>query len=99
MNLQVRFPISIVSAVLAFCAGPALAGEDCGAFDIVTHIFDVSDTDGSGSLSRQEYLDAGLDRYGVPFDEYDADGDGEASIDEYVEMYDRYHLAEGELET
>lgn len=79
--------------------GFALAGEGCDGFDVVTHIFEVSDADGSGALSREEYASAGLERYGVPFEEYDADGDGEISLEEYFDLYDRYHLAEGELES
>jgi len=97
----VRFTACSLALGLALTVVPgvAVAGEGCGGFDVVTHIFDVSDSDGSGSLSRQEYEDAGLERYGVKFDDYDANGDGEASFDEYIDMYNRHHLGEGELET
>ena len=96
-----RILVLVLASLALLVAGPALAGEGCsnGGFDVVTHIFDVSDTDGSGTLSRDEYADAGLERYGVAFDEYDADGDGETSFDEYLEVYDRHHLAEGEIES
>ena len=82
--------------------GAALAGEGCSSrsdFDVAGHLFDVSDTDQNGSLSPQEYADAGLERYGVPFEEYDADGDGEASRAEYLDLFDRIHLPEGALES
>ena len=77
----------------------APAGEGCNGFDVVGHIFEASDRDGSGTLSRAEYEAAGLERYGVSFEGYDANGDGEASLDEYRALYDRYHRAEGEIES
>jgi hypothetical protein len=96
-----RFIVCAALAGLALAASPgsALAGEGCDGFDVVTHIFEASDTDASGTLSPEEYADAGLERFGVPFDEYDANGDGEASLDEYVELYEWHHLGEDELES
>jgi Ca2+-binding EF-hand superfamily protein len=85
---------------LVFVPASALAGDGCGSgFDVVTHIFETSDRDGSGTLSPEEFEQAGLARYGVSFGAYDTNGDGEASLDEYREIYDRYHLAEGEIES
>jgi hypothetical protein len=93
-----------VTALLAGIAlvvtpGAALAGPGCDGFDVVTHIFEVSDTDGSGTLSREEFAESDLERYGVPFDEYDADHDGQTSLDEYLDLYDRHHTVEDELES
>jgi hypothetical protein len=96
-----RLIICVVSAGLAFAVipGSGLAGQNCEGFDVATHIFEASDIDGSGTLSREEYAGAGLERYGVPFEDYDANGDGETSRDEYFDLYDRHHLAEGEIES
>jgi hypothetical protein len=89
--------IALAAFVLAVVPGSAVAGEGCKEFDVVSHVFDTADTDDSGTLSRQEYADAGFERYGVPFDEYDVNGDGETSLEEYLETFDRVHPAEGEL--
>ena len=96
-----RLIICAVAAgiALAVTPGSVLAGQGCDGFDVATHIFEASDIDGSGTLSREEYAGAGLERYGVPFDDYDANGDGEASREEYFDLYDRHHLAEGEIES
>ena len=59
----------------------------------------ISDTDGNGSLSRVEYEEAGLERYGVSFDEYDANGDGETSFDEYIALYEKHHPADAGIES
>ena len=47
--------------------------------------------DGDGSLTRTEYEGAGLQRFGVSFDESDTDADGSTSLAEYVERYERHH--------
>ena len=69
------------------------AGEGCGqdASGVAQHIFDVSDTDENGALSRAEYTAAGLERYGVSFDAFDENGDGETSLDEYLDLFERHH--------
>ncbi|UCE84875.1 MAG: hypothetical protein JSU66_11000 [Deltaproteobacteria bacterium] len=90
--------LALAAFALAILPGSAPAGEGCKKFDVVSHIFDTADTDGSGTLSRQEYSDAGLERYGVAFDEYDVNSDGEASFEEYLDVYKRHHRAEGEIE-
>lgn len=90
---------ALAAFALAIIPGFAEAGEGCKNFDVVSHIFEASDTDGSGTLSAQEYADAGLERYGVTFQEYDVNGDGETSLDEYLDMYDRHHPVEGEIKS
>ncbi len=90
-----RLTTLAISGAMALClAGPALAGDGHDAYRVVQHIFDVSDTDRSGSLSRAEYTAAGLQRFGVSFDECDADGDGETTLAEYLAVYDRHHPSE-----
>ncbi len=88
-----RIFLAIALATLTFfvVAGSVEAGEGCEGFDVVTHVFDVSDGDGDGFLSPAEFDEAGLAGYGVPFEAYDADGDGQASLDEYYDLYDRNH--------
>ena len=90
-----RPPLAIACAALALSVVPssARAGEGCNTFDLATHIFETSDRDGSGSLSREEFEAAGLARYGMPFEAYDANGDGQASLEEYLDLFDRYHPA------
>lgn len=95
MHLSICLASAGFALVLA--PGAALAGEGCtGDFDVVTHIFETSDADGNGTLSPEEFEQAGLARYGVSFDAYDTDGDGQTSLDEYHEIYDAHHPAEPE---
>ena len=91
--------IALAAFALALFAGSASAGEGCGGMDVAGHVFEMSDADGDGILSRAEFTAAGLERYGAPFEDYDADGDGVASLDEYRALYDRYHESGDELET
>ena len=83
------FNLSI--AILLASAPVASAIDPYDAESVVRHIFEVADTDGSGSLNRAEYEAADLERYGVSFDECDADADGETTLAEYLSLYDRYH--------
>ena len=75
----------------AFLADASLSGEGVDHRSVVRHIFDVADTDGSGTLTPEEYTASELDRYGVSFEQCDADGDGETSLAEYLDLYDRHH--------
>ncbi len=95
--MRILFGAALVGIVLGLSSGVALAGEGCGAMDVVAHIFEMSDTDDDGALTRAEFAAAGLERYGVPFEDYDADGDGRATFDEYRALYDRHHPAPGEV--
>jgi hypothetical protein len=58
---------------------------------VVEHIFAMADRDDSGALSRDEYAEARLERFGVGFDDCDADGDGETTLTEYLDVYLRFH--------
>ncbi len=81
-------PIAIIGSVIALGALPA-AGYDPRA--VVQHIFDTADTDRSGALTRTEYAEAGLERFGVSFDDCDENGDGETTFLEYLKVYLRHH--------
>ena len=76
---------------IALLASAASAGEGCGAYSAVQKIFDTADTDGNGALTRAEYAEARLERFGVSFEESDANADGETSLPEYIELYERHH--------
>lgn len=64
--------------------GAGMAGGGADSLDVVHHIFEVADRDGGGRLTRTEYESAGLQRFGVWFDESDTDADGSTSLAEYV---------------
>jgi hypothetical protein len=84
-------------AVAASAAVPLVAtagGGHCGGDSVVQHIFDMADQDRDGALSRDEYVEAGLERYGVSFEETDANADGVTSMAEYLELYQRHHPAD-----
>ena len=73
---------------------PAAQADSCSTEDpaaVAEHIFKMSDTDESGSLSPSEFQAAGLERYSVGFEEFDSNKDGEASIDEYLMLFQRHH--------
>ena len=91
--LAFAFPVTLTLAgvIVAFFPGavPGVGSHD--AISIVKHIFEMADKDGSGTLTRAEYREARLQRYGVSFDDCDADADGETSLAEYLELYERHH--------
>jgi len=75
-------------------AGGCMSGD--GAVGIVKHIFDRADQDQDGLLTQVEYEDAGLQNYGVTFEQSDTDADGTTSLDEYIELYEKHHPASDE---
>ena len=86
--------IGLIAAALVMSTAPAaIAGEGCGSDElaVVEHIFDAADLDRDGSLTASEYQDAGLDHYGVSFEDSDANADGLTSLVEYLELYERHH--------
>lgn len=87
-----RLIVPLALAALA-TAGPASAGDGCAgsAEAKVQHIFDAADGDGSGGLTRNEYESAGLQDFGVSFEESDSDGNGETTLEEYLDLYHRTH--------
>lgn len=72
-------------------AGPAPAGGGHDPIAVVEHIFEQADADGSGTVSRVEYANARLERFGVTFEACDANADGETSWSEYLDVYLRHH--------
>ena len=82
---------SLLVPVILLAPVPATAGDGCGAFPVVQHIFDAADQDHDGVLTPEEYADADLARYGVSFEETDANGDGVTSMEEYLDLYARHH--------
>ncbi len=78
--------------LLALCISAAAhAGGQHDADTVVQHIFDMVDKDQDGHLSPAEFGEAGLESFGVPFEECDLDGDGLTSKAEYTEVYRRHH--------
>ena len=80
-----------ISCLLLLLPAGALAGGYQDAQSVVEHIFDVADRDESGTLTPEEYAGAGLERYGVSFEDSDANADGEIALSEYLDLYERHH--------
>lgn len=91
----VVFPLVALAA--ACLSAPAGAGEGGDPRSVVVHIFEAADADQSGTLTRAEYEGAGLQRFGVSFDQSDANADGQTSLAEYLDLYDRHHPGEGRV--
>ena len=72
---------------------PATAGEGClqNAEAAVRQLFEGADANQDGSLTRTEYEDAGLQEFGVSFEESDRDANGLTSNSEYLELYRKHH--------
>ena len=87
--------ILIVGLAFLLGASAASAMGGAGHEEIVAHIFEMADLDGSGSLDADEYEEAGLAKYGVSFADCDADEDGETSLREYLDLYRRHHSPAG----
>ena len=83
--------VAIAAVAFVTLTGPVAAGGGEGGRELVRHIFDAADKDGSGSLTRAEYAEARLERFGVSFEDCDANADGETSMAEYLDLYDRHH--------
>lgn len=81
----------IIALLAILAAQVASAGDGHDATAVVEHIFEMADRDGDGRLSPEEYEKAGLQRFGVSFDESDLDSDGETSLAEYLELYHLHH--------
>jgi len=88
MRLAMILSVGIAAAVLT-TLGTAGGPENARA--VVEHIFAMADQDRSGTLTRSEYAEARLERFGVSFEECDANGDGETSMAEYLAVYERHH--------
>ena len=93
--------LSLATGSFLLLAASAHAG-DCGGDKSATtaaqEIFEKADSNGDGALSPAEYSEAGMQRFGVGFDEYDLDANGEASLEEYLELFERHHSGATDLE-
>ena len=58
---------------------------------VVAHIFEVSDLDSDGSLTSEEYTEAGLDAFGLSFEACDGDANGELTSEEFLDLYRKHH--------
>ena len=87
---------SLALALFGFSTA-AQAGSGCqeDASSMADRIFDASDADRDGALSPEEYVGAGLERYGVAFEAFDANADGETSRAEYLELFRLHHPPSG----
>ena len=96
----VRLLACCAIALLAISSNAYAGGCEGGhnAINVVVHIFDTADQDRDGVLTRVEYEDAGLQNYGVTFEQSDLDADGLTSLDEYIELYKFHHTTDGETE-
>ncbi|MBW2493527.1 MAG: hypothetical protein JRE43_02155 [Deltaproteobacteria bacterium] len=86
----------LASATTAHAGGGCASGYD--PVDVVHHIFNAADQDQDGTLTQLEYEDAGLQVYGVTFEQSDLDADGVTSIEEYILLYEYHHPVDGETE-
>ena len=84
-------------AIALFATSSTASAEGCGeqkdAAAVVQHIFDIADQDEDGSLTQIEYEAAGLQEFGVTFQDSDTNADGKTSFEEYLWLYERHHPA------
>ena len=94
--------LTYLAMALLATSTTAYAGGDCeSGYDpvaAVQHIFNAADQDQDGLLTQLEYEDAGLQVYGVTFEQSDLDADGATSIQEYILLYEFHHPVDGETE-
>lgn len=81
----------IVIGISAIASSASSSGCEADASGIAAHIFDMSDSNADGFLTRAEFSESRLERYGISFDEYDANRDGQASVDEYFDLFELHH--------
>ncbi len=86
----------LATSSTAYAGGGCESGYD--PVDVVQHIFNTADQDRDGLLTQLEYEDAGLQVYGVTFEQSDLDADGATSIQEYLLLYEFHHPVAGETE-
>ncbi len=94
--------LTYLAMALLATSSTAYAGGGCESgydpVDVVQHIFNTADQDQDGLLTQLEYEDAGLQVYGVTFEQSDLDADGATSIHEYILLYEFHHPVDGETE-
>ena len=82
---RVRLFAAVTTVVAVALAAPAFAMEHSGphARARVEQLFQQSDADKDGALSKQEFEAAHLAEYGVSFETFDANSDGKVDYDEF----------------
>jgi len=93
MRLFTYLAMALLATSSTAYAGGCESGYD--PVDVVQHIFNTADHDEDGVLTQLEYEDAGLQVYGVSFEESDLDADGATSMQEYILLYDFHHPVDG----
>ena len=83
----------MIATMLA--APAAVAEHGCDARAKVQELFDTADENGDGRLTAAEYERAGLERYGLTFEESDLDADGATTWAEYLELFEAHHPSMG----
>ena len=88
-----RMIATLSLAALFLNTSPAAAGEGCpqNAEAAVRRLFEGADANQDGALTLAEYEDAGLQEFGVSFEESDLDANGLTSASEYLELYRKHH--------
>lgn len=85
------FLLAPLAAAILLWAPAARSGAGCEGESVVLRIFEEADEDASGALTAGEYAAAGLERFGVSFEQSDLDGDGVTTLEEYLELYEAHH--------
>jgi len=96
MRLLTCLAMALLATSSTAYAGGCESGYD--PVDVVRHIFNTADQDENGLLTQLEYEDAGLQRYGVTFEQSDLDADGATSMQEYLLLYEFHHPVAGDTE-
>ena len=82
---------ALCACITALWAGNASAGQSMDALAIAEHIFTKTDVNNDGSLTLEEYVDAGLDQYGASFEDFDMDDNKTITLAEYRALFLRFH--------
>ena len=91
--MRIGFHLGSLVLVVLVASATAEAGDGgiADAIRAARHLFDASDADRDGALSPQEYIDAGLARYGLAFEAFDSNRDGKVSREEYLDVFRKHH--------
>ena len=85
------FAYALCACATVSWSSAASADKGMDALAIAEHIFAMTDIDKDGSMSLQEYSDAGLDQYGVSFEDFDLDEDEGITLAEYRSLFLKLH--------
>ena len=86
------YPVFAVLLGLAAASGAhAGSGKGMNVTAVAEHIFTQADADRDGAMTREEYAQGGLGKYGATFADFDLDEDGRVTRAEYHEVFARFH--------